>query len=178
MNTEMIRSFEFSPASLGVTVFDGHSTSIEVNIGEKHLTSEDTYAGRDDGPPVDRGCQAWDYVAATLVLETVIWVSLSIFEAPVSCAHDLATLIYAGVCAVVWCFPELLHGSHFIRPGVQRVYIAASRRDHQPWNHVLHFTYSGRTVQRISEVQGAVHVRRFAAHGCCNGWCQFFQDCK
>ena len=118
MNTEMIGSFESSPASLGVTVFDDHSTSTEVNIEEKHLASEDTYVGRDDGPPVDRGCQAWEYVAATLVLETVIWVSLSIFEAPLSCAHDLATLIYAGVCAVVWCFPELLHGSHFIRSGV------------------------------------------------------------
>ena len=84
MNTEMIRSFKSSPASLGVeAVSDGHSTSTEVNIGEKRLGSEDTYVGRDDGPPVDRGRQAWEYVTATLVLETVIWVSLlTISKAP------------------------------------------------------------------------------------------------
>jgi hypothetical protein len=81
---EKITSFKSSPVSLGISVFDGHSTSSEVRIDEKATASseEETCVEQDEGPPVDRGRGAWGYVIATTMLETVIWVSLSIIDAP------------------------------------------------------------------------------------------------
>lgn len=86
-NAEMATSYKYSPDSSAITVLDGRFTSSEVHTEEKRSTSEEeTFVEQDNGPPVDRGPQAWAYVIAALILETVVWVSLSIAEASSLCS--------------------------------------------------------------------------------------------
>ena len=139
-----------SPTSLESPLSDIHSTR-EIRIQETYRPTEEEKGfpvKQDDGPPVDRGRQAWGYVSATFILETVIWVSLSIIELPLFLGLITSLLydVYAGVRTILWRLSRLLYLKDRLWHRGQRLYPAASCRYHQPWNDVLPFAFNRRPM--------------------------------